>query len=126
VGVVATLVHYATLVILVDVLAIASATVATVVGSVVGIATSYVGNHSLVFRANADHLRFAPRFGLLYGLVMGLHGGLMYLCTEVFEAAYAWGFVAATALSSATTFLANRYFVFVPRRIARRTLWGRG
>jgi putative flippase GtrA len=116
VGALATVVHYVTIVVLVDFLAWTSATVATVVGSVFGITTSYLGNHAFVFRATGNHLRFALRFALLYASIMALHGCLMYVCTEVLDAAYAWGFAAATVVSAVSTFSANRYLVFRPEQ----------
>lgn len=112
VGIAATLVHYLIILLLVDLLGWLRPTPATVVGSVFGIATSYLGNHRLVFEAAGRHQHYAPRFVLTYLVVMGIHAGLMFLFDEVWQLPYEWGFIVATGLSAVTTFLANRYLVF--------------
>ena len=121
VGVVATLVHYLAILALVDVLGWLRPTPATVIGSALGIATSYLGNHRAVFNVRGAHHRYGPRFVFVYLTVMGIHASLMFVSTEVWALAYEWGFVGATVLSAATTFVANRYLVFRPLRVVEQT-----
>ena len=113
VGVAATAVHYLVIVLLVDGLAWTGPTPATVVGSVFGIATAYLGNALFVFAAiERRHAVHAPRFVVVYLTVMAIHAGMMYLFADLLGLPYTLGFVVATGFSALTTFLANRYLVF--------------
>ena len=88
VGVVATLVHYLAILALVDVLGWLRPTPATVIGSALGIATSYLGNHRAVFNVRGAHHRYGPRFVFVYLTVMGIHASLMFVSTEVIPLAH--------------------------------------
>ena len=114
VGLAATLVHFLMILALVDVLGWMGPTAATGIGSVIGISVSYLGNHRFVFNAQGQHAHYALRFVFTYLVVTGIHTSLMYLFTEFWGLRYEWGFVTATVISAATTFLANRYLVFKP------------
>lgn len=120
VGVLATAVHYATIVLLVDGLHSMGPTPATVIGSMLGIATAYLGNYLYVFRVrDGRHATYASRFAMVYLAVMALHAGLMHLMADRLGLAYTIGFVAATICSAITTFLGNRCLVFTGGLAAR-------
>ena len=113
VGLVATLVHYLVILCLVDLLSLLEPTPATVVGSVFGIATAYVGNYHYVFGVDDKrHHHYVPRFVITYLIVMSIHASVMYLFVEILLLPYELGFITATALSAMTTFVANNLIVF--------------
>jgi putative flippase GtrA len=113
VGLVATLVHYLVILCLVDLLNLLDPTPATVVGSVFGIATAYVGNYHYVFGVDDNrHDHYVPRFVITYLIVMTIHASVMYLFVELLLLPYELGFITATALSAITTFAANNLVVF--------------
>ncbi|WP_172838811.1 GtrA family protein [Solemya velesiana gill symbiont] len=115
VGIAATLVHYLVIVLLLDLLEWATPTPATVVGSVFGIATAYMGNYLYVFGlSDRNHDHYAPRFIATYLTVMAIHAGMMYLFVDILNLRYEYGFVVATIFSATTTFIANHLVVFRP------------
>lgn len=113
-GVVATAVHYTTLVVLMEFVELASAGLANALAAIVGITASYIGNYKQVFRSNAAHSATLPRFLGVYAAVAGLHGVALAIWTDLFGFRYHLGFVIATGLSVALTFMANRWLVFPP------------
>ena len=113
VGIIATLVHYLVILCLVDLLSLLEPTPATVVGSVFGIATAYIGNYHYVFGVDDKrHHHYLPRFVITYLIVMIIHASVMYLFAEILLLPYELGFITATALSAMTTFMANNLIVF--------------
>lgn len=113
IGVLATLSHYLVILLLVDIFKWLNPTAATLVGSMVGILTAYIGNYHFVFRVSDDrHAHYAPKFIATYAIVMAIHTGVMYLFVDLWQLRYEYGFVVATLFSATTTFLANRFIVF--------------
>ncbi|MES9875734.1 MAG: GtrA family protein [Candidatus Sedimenticola sp. PURPLELP] len=113
VGLVATIAHYLTIFVVVDVLDLMKPTPATVAGGIFGITIAYIGNYKYVFcPANANHRQLITVFLMVYTVVILLHAGFMYLFTEVLSMPYEYGFIVATFFSAATSFLANRFVVF--------------
>lgn len=112
VGLVATAVHFSVIVIVVDLFRVSNATLATFLGTCVGIVISYLGHHRYTFSAVGEHRQRFVTFVAAYGAVMTLHAGLMYLLTEKFGLSYAIPFVAATGISTLITFVLNRQVVF--------------
>lgn len=111
VGVVGTLAHYLTLVVLVEA-AGADPVLATTLGFVVGAAVNYWLNHRYTFKSTKTHLDAGPKFfliamvtGLLNALLVhaGVHlAGLNYLLVQV--GATLAVFLANFALNSLWTF----------------------
>ena len=116
VGVAATSVHFLTVVLIVDVLGLPNATLATFAGCVLGILTSYAGNHRWTFKARRRHLYYFSRFLTAYASVMLLHTGLMYVMEHLLGLHYVIPFAAATGVSTVVNFLLNRYVVFADKR----------
>ena len=114
VGLGATGAHFLVLSAAVHIFQVASLTVATVIGTCVGIVVSYLGHHRFTFAAVGGHV---PRFGMfviVYGVVMTLHAGLMYVMGDTLGWTYAVPFIIATAFSAAVTFVLTRQVVFRP------------
>ena len=111
-GLAATAAHYLALVVLVDGAGLGAVWVANTLATGVGIAVSYLGNRSFVFRSTAAHGRALPRFLASYGGVFLLHGAGMAAWADWAGLNYSIGFVILTGLSATATFLLNRSFVF--------------
>lgn len=112
VGGTATAVHAGTTIVLIDGFGMASATLAAILGTMVGIATSYLGNWAWTFEAQGNHARFLPRFLLVYALVMGLNSVVMYVAADRLGAPYLLPLFVTLLISPVLTFLLNRWFVF--------------
>jgi putative flippase GtrA len=111
-GLVATAVHYAVLVTLIEFVRVESAGLANGIAAVFGISASYLGNRILVFQSRASHSRTLPRFLLVYCLVTLLHAGVLAIWTDYEKLPYTLGFLLATAMSLLLTYFSNRNFVF--------------
>lgn len=112
VGLVATAVHYATLVSLLKGVGVPSAGIANGLASIVGISASYLGNRLFVFSSKAPHAVTLPRFLTVYASAALIHAGGLALWTDFLGFSYHVGFLLLTGLSVMVTFLANRMFVF--------------
>jgi putative flippase GtrA len=111
-GIVATAAHYATLVLLLEVVGLRSAGLANGLAAIVGISVSYLGNYKHVFRSDAAHAQTLPRFLCVYVLVALMHALVLAAWTDYFRLSYHLGFVIATGLSVMLTFIGNMSFVF--------------
>lgn len=111
-GLVATAMHYAVLVTLIETGAVQSAGVANAAASIVGITASYIGSRKFVFASRAPVASTLPSFLLIYVAVAMLHFVVLWLWTDRAGFNYSVGFVLATALSTCLTFIGNRYLVF--------------
>ncbi len=111
-GLLATAVHYLTLVLLVEGAELSIVWVANTMATAVGVGVSYLGNRSYVFRSAAPHMSALPRFLASYGIVFALHGAGMAAWADWAGLNYSIGFVILTGLSAVATYLLNRSFVF--------------
>lgn len=114
VGLIATSLHFLVIVLAIHLFALPSTTLATMLGTCVGILTSYLGHHRYTFAAEGRHRRRFSMFIAAYGVVMALHAGLMYLLSDRLGLTYAIPFLIATAISALVTFVLNREVVFRP------------
>jgi putative flippase GtrA len=112
-GLVATAVHYGVLSLLLEVARLPSAGVANLVAAAAGILTSFVGSRYFVFRAGeAPVLGQAARFVTLYVAIALLHGATLWLWTDVGGLDYRIGFLVASVLQFACSYVGNRWLVF--------------
>jgi putative flippase GtrA len=118
VGALATLVHFVTLALLVEIVRVPWPTVASAIGAVLGIATSYLGNYAWTFARREPHRAFVGQFIVTYLLTMTLHTLLMYAQTNFLKLDYTIAFVVATAASTAMNFLLSKFAVFERKGIA--------
>lgn len=112
-GVVGTFVHFAVLTFLIEVAGVRSAGIANAVGAIFGITSSFLGSRYFVF--NAAHKDLRPqvmKFAAVYACAALLHGTVIWAWTDVAGLDYRLGFLIATGLQVAVTFLANKTFVF--------------
>jgi putative flippase GtrA len=114
-GLFATAVHYGVLRFNIEVLGFPSAGLANAVAAVFGIATSFLGSRYFVFARTEDSLCVqAARFAGLYGAIALLHGLILLVWTDWLGQDYTTGFLLATVLQVALSYLGNKIFVFKP------------
>jgi putative flippase GtrA len=111
VGLIATGVHYATLIGLVE-FARAPPPAAALAGSVFGAAVSYVLNRRHTFRSDLPHRRTAGRFSLVAIGAAALTYAFMSLFVNVAGASYLPAQVATTGIVMIWTYLAHRIWTF--------------
>lgn len=106
--------HAGTTVVLVSALS-ADPTLAMVLGTVVGVTTSYLGNTFWTFSATGRHREQIPRFLLVYGAIMGFNTLTMFVLERLLGLHYLIPLALALTLAPALTFLLNERFVFPAR-----------
>lgn len=112
-GIVATAVHYAVLTFNLQVLSMPSAGLANMVAAVFGISTSFVGSRYFVFRQTEEGiLAQAAKFGGLYAVFALVHGAVLFLWSDCMGYDYRLGFLLATAVQIAGSYLGNKFLVF--------------
>lgn len=112
-GLAATAVHFAVLVLGIEVLGLGSAALANVPAAACGILASFLGNRYVVFLAGDRPVAGqAARFVLLYAALAALHTGLVFLLSDAMGMDYRIAFVAATAVQVVLSYLGNRLVVF--------------
>lgn len=112
-GLVATALHFAILTFNLDVLHLASAGVANFIAACIAITFSFFGSRYFVFRAaRAPMLPQAAAFGMLYALLAVAHGIILYLWTDRAGLDYRFGFLLATCVQVAGSYIGNKLLVF--------------
>lgn len=112
-GLVATAVHYSILRFNLEVLGMPWAGLANAIAAMFGIAVSFLGSRYFVFRAASGCIaRQGVRFLLSYGLIALMHGLILYLWTDRAGLNYTLGFLIATGMQVACSFVVNKFVVF--------------
>jgi putative flippase GtrA len=115
-GIAATVIHYAVLVVCMDIWRIESAGLASLIASCVGITASFFGNRHWVFRSTDEALaRQALRFVALYATIALAHSALMHGWVDIGGWSYHVGFVIATLLQVTLSYGGGKHLVFKPR-----------
>jgi putative flippase GtrA len=112
-GLLATAVHFSVLTLNLEVLKIPSAGLANMLAAVFGISTSFFGSRFFVFKEHTGSLASqAAKFASLYVFIAILHGGVLYGWTDVAGLNYRIGFVLATFMQIAFSYVGNKTLVF--------------
>lgn len=112
-GLVATAVHYSMLRFNLEVVGMSSAGLANAIAAMFGITASFLGSRYFVFRASSGGLaRQGLLFVLSYALIAVLHGLILYLWTDRAGLNYTLGFLIATVMQVACSFVVNKFMVF--------------
>lgn len=112
-GIVATTVHYAVLLLNLEVLKFHSAGIASLVGACFGIAVSFYGSRYCVFKKeNENIVRQAIKFCGLYALIALIHGLTLWWWTDNCGFNYHAGFLFATSLQVIFGYCGNKFLVF--------------
>jgi putative flippase GtrA len=112
-GLMATAVHFAVLYFNIEVAGVASAGLANLLAAVAGVSAAYLGNRFFVFAGNTQPvLPQAGKYMLLYAVIALIHGGVLWLWSDVGGLDYRAGFIVATTLQFALSYLGNKRIVF--------------
>jgi putative flippase GtrA len=118
VGILATATHFLVLSCLVTIAKFPWPTVASAIGAVAGIVTSYCGNYAWTFARHEPHRNFVARFVAAYVFTMSVNTLMMYLQIDYLQLHYAAAFVVATSVSTAMNFLLSKFAVFERKGLA--------
>jgi putative flippase GtrA len=111
-GGVATAVHYALLVTLVEGLHLGAAWAAAL-GALAGAVVAYFGNRRFTFpHSRARHGHAVPRFGLVAGAAAALSASIVWLGSTVLGAHYLLSQAVATATGLVLGYSFNRHWTF--------------
>ncbi|MFY9136485.1 GtrA family protein [Zwartia sp.] len=112
-GLVATVIHFLVLTFNLKVLEWNSAGVANFIAAIFGISVSFIGSRYYVFNGSLEPLvKQLYRFMILYAAIAILHGLLMYVWVDLYLQNYMIGFVIATAMQVACSYIGNKVLVF--------------
>lgn len=112
-GLLATALHFAILTFNLEVLRLPSAGVANFIAACIAIGFSFFSSRHFVFRAaHAPVLPQAVAFGVQYALLAVAHGVILYLWTDRAGLDYRIGFLLATCVQVAGSYIGNKLLVF--------------
>ena len=111
VGAIATAVHYAILIVLVQFYHL-NPTLASGIGAVAGALISYSLNYHYTFRSNGRHAVSVAKFFIVAAVGLVLNSMSMLICIEVFGFHYLLSQVLATGLVLIWSFAVNRAWTF--------------
>lgn len=109
-GAIGTAAHYAVLIVLVEMAAVAAA-IATAFGAATGAVVNYLLNYRYTFRSNARHAFTGPRFAVIAIAGLALNSAVVFFFVRL-GIHYLVGQVAATLLVLLFGFLANQFWTF--------------
>lgn len=112
-GVVATIVNFGALSLFIGFLPQGMAWFASALASCLGITVSFLGSRYFVFPgALGDVAIQAGKFIGVYGATACLHALVLFIWTDCWLLPWKIGFILATVLQVAISYLSNKYFVF--------------
>lgn len=112
-GLIATAVHYLALTFFLQTLDLPSAGLANLIAACFGITCSFLGSRYFVFRRHDMPLAMqAAKFAGLYSSIALLHGALLLVWTDWAGFDYRIGFLFATSVQFALSYLGNKLLVF--------------
>ena len=112
-GVIATAIHFSVLTINIEIFHFQSAGVANFVAALFGISASFLGSRYYVYREHSGtFISHAVKFSFLYASIALLHGFILYLWTDKFGLDWRVGFVVATFVQVALSYIGNKVWVF--------------
>jgi putative flippase GtrA len=114
VGAIATGLHYATLLLLVE-LAGSAPVLATCVGYLVGAAFSYLANHRWTFGGRAEHGRAVARYVAMLAFGFALNAAVVWILHDVAGLWYVAAQVASTGLGLFVNYAIASRWVYVER-----------
>jgi putative flippase GtrA len=112
IGVAATFVHFTILTLLIEGCRLPWPTIATAIGCIFGIITSYVGNYFWTFARDEPHREFIPRFVCVYLFSLAINTVVFSLQVNLFGFHYMVAFLVATGTSTAINFAFCKAIVF--------------
>ena len=111
VGALATIIHYAILIMLVE-SGHTGAVTASTIGYVISGIINYLLNYYFTFDSQEKHSHAALKFSLVAGAGLALNSLIMYLAIELADMYYLLGQVLATLIVLFWNYLANRHWTY--------------
>lgn len=111
IGAIGTVGHYATLVLLVQVIH-TDPVFASTIGFIVGALINYLLNYRVTFNSNKRHREALTKFLIVAGLGAVINGAIMTAGINMFDIHYLVIQVVATCFVLALNFTANKYWTF--------------
>ena len=112
-GLVATAVHFSVLRFCMEVLHVPLAGEANAIAACFGITVSFLGSRYFVFRGQEGSVvKQGSLFLGVYAVIALLHATVMYIWTDRMGFDYRIGFILATCMQMAFSFVANKLLVF--------------
>jgi putative flippase GtrA len=112
VGAAATCLHFTVLTLLIAGCRFPWPTIATAIGCIVGVTTSYLGNYFWTFARDEPHREFIPRFVGVYVSSLAINTAVFSLQVNLLGFHYMIAFLIATGTSTAINFAFCKAFVF--------------
>ena len=107
--------HYATLILLVQVLH-TDPVIATTAGFIVGALINYILNYRITFNSNKEHRETLTKFFSVAGLGAIINGLIMSAGINMVDTHYLVIQVIATCIVLALNFIANKYWTFADKQ----------
>ena len=112
-GLAATVIHFLVLKFNLEVVGMPSAGLANGVAAIFGISASFIGSRYFVFRGTSGRLfNQGMLFLVVYACIAVLHALVMHIWADRLGLDYRIGFVLATIMQMAFSFVANKFMVF--------------
>lgn len=111
IGILATVVHVAAVVILVESGALRPIW-ANLIAFCVALMVSYAGNHQWTFRAVSRHAHYFPRFAAISLTGLLLNQAIVYVGTELLRLDYLWALAVVVLVIPILSFAASRWWAF--------------
>jgi len=111
IGAIGTSGHYATLIMLVQLMNV-DPVLATTIGFTVGALINYVLNYRITFNSNKRHREALTKFLTVAGIGAAVNGSIMSMGVRIFDVNYMITQLFSTAIVLVFNFMANKYWTF--------------
>lgn len=112
-GLVATLVHYLVLTYNIHILKLDSAGISNLIAAIFGISISFLGSRYFVYKNHTGgFFKQGVSFFILYICIAFIHGGILYIWTDLYNFSYNYGFLIATFVQVSVSYIGNKILVF--------------
>ncbi len=115
IGAIGTVGHYATLILLVQVIH-TGPVIATTIGFVIGAIINYLLNYRITFNSNKRHRETLTKFFSVAGLSAVINTVIMLAGINVFDAHYLIVQLIATCIVLVLNFITNKYWTFADKQ----------
>ena len=118
IGAIGTTAHYATLILLVQVIR-TNPVIATTTGFIVGALVNYLLNYRITFHSNKPHREALSRFFSVASLGAIINTAIMAIGITMFDLHYLFIQVIATCFVLALNFTINKYWTFADNQLSQ-------
>ena len=116
VGIIATLCHMGTLIILVEIFKYIPL-LASTIGFILAVLVSYILNYRFTFMVSGSHAMFFPRYLIVCITGLTINTSIMYVTVNVLNWWYIIGQISTLAIVPVTNFTLNKFWTFKEKQI---------